>query len=197
MQELARLLEALLEDVFASLPSVPSPYRDLFAFLQTEAVKRFPGMKDKVVGGFFFLRFICPALVSPEQWGLVSGMETRHQHLRFALSSHRSSSLFLWHAGAINPRIRRTLILVSKVVQNLANELEFGDKEAYMMPLNACIQANVTRMKSFLSSVASPVCAPSLAWTTRTGFDGSLATCAGLRSRICQGSRRLDVGDHH
>lgn len=55
------------------------------------------------------------------------------------------------------PGLRRTLILISKVIQNLANELEFGDKEAYMMPMNVFIQQNIPRMKEFLTNLSAVV----------------------------------------
>ena len=53
--------------------------------------------------------------------------------------------------------MRRALILISKVVQNVANEVEFGDKEAYMMPMNAFIKENIPRMKCFLDVLSSAV----------------------------------------
>ncbi len=52
-------------------------------------------------------------------------------------------------------QMRRVLILVSKIVQNLANELEFGDKEPYMMPFNRFIRDNIPHMKQFLTSIST------------------------------------------
>jgi neurofibromin 1 len=57
--------------------------------------------------------------------------------------------------------MRRTLVLISKVIQNVANEVEFGDKEAYMMPMNSFIKENVLRMKTFLGVIASSAVPPS------------------------------------
>jgi hypothetical protein len=72
-QALTQLAGALLEALFAAPGNVPDSFRDLFSSLQADVLQRFPEMKERVVGGFFFLRFICPALVSPEQWGLLDG----------------------------------------------------------------------------------------------------------------------------
>jgi len=126
---LMKLAHSLVDAIFSTPNSLPTALRDLFAYLQVEVMKRFPEMKDRVVGGFFFLRFVCPALLSPEQWGIVDDPPT--------------------------PGLRRTLILISKVIQNLANELEFGDKEAYMMPMNVFIQQNIPRMKEFLTNLSA------------------------------------------
>jgi neurofibromin 1 len=65
-----------LNALFSAPGHVPEGFRDLFASVRAEVLQRFPEMEDKVVGGFFFLRFICPALVAPEQWGLVAGTPT-------------------------------------------------------------------------------------------------------------------------
>jgi len=68
-----KLAHSLVDAIFSTPNSLPTALRDLFAYLQVEVMKRFPEMKDRVVGGFFFLRFVCPALLSPEQWGIVDG----------------------------------------------------------------------------------------------------------------------------
>lgn len=40
------------------------------------------------------------------------------------------------------------------MVQNIANELEFGEKEAYMGPMNPLVQDEIPRMKRFLGTIA-------------------------------------------
>lgn len=37
--------------------------------MKTQVVDRFPGHEHKAVGGFVFLRLICPAIVSPHVFG--------------------------------------------------------------------------------------------------------------------------------
>lgn len=39
------------------------------------AEKKFPDVKDFVVPICFFLRFLCPTLLQPEQFGLMKGIE--------------------------------------------------------------------------------------------------------------------------
>ncbi|KNC56032.1 uncharacterized protein AMSG_02044 [Thecamonas trahens ATCC 50062] len=68
------------------------------------------------VGGFFFLRFLVPAITAPESYVLVS--------------------------EAPLPDERRALIMVGKVLQNLSNNKEFGGKEQHMQQLNDFIFSN-------------------------------------------------------
>jgi hypothetical protein len=48
---------------------------------------------------------------------------------------------------------RRSLILLSKVLQNLANSVEFGEKEAYMLKTNPFIMSNQKGMFEFLDAL--------------------------------------------
>jgi len=85
-------------------------------------------LEKLAVGGFVFLRFFCPALVAPEAFGL-------------------------WK-GAINPSDRRSLILVSKIVQNMANGVSFGPKEPFMVPFNDLIEEKKPLMEKILETLS-------------------------------------------
>jgi GTPase-activator protein for Ras-like GTPase len=115
---------SVLEAIYSS--KVPYSFGQLFQFCQQAVVKRFPQMKQRVVGGLFFLRFVCPELVMP--------------------SSFQPSS-----AG------RRNLILVSKVLQNIANDVEFGGKESFMMFANDFVAQQRERMSALLDRISVPV----------------------------------------
>jgi len=81
-------------------------------------------------GGFLLLRFICPAIVSPTKYGL---------------------------AKAYSKDAQRTFILISKIIQSIANQVEFedGEKSAYMAVTNEFVQANVPSMMAFLTRLVS------------------------------------------
>jgi len=53
----------------------------------------------------------------------------------------------------MSPGNRRTLILISKVLQNLSNDIQFGDKEQYMVFLNRYITDNQKRMSRFITEL--------------------------------------------
>ena len=95
--------------------------------ISTCAETRFSDAKYKAVGAFIFLRFFCPAIVSPESTG---------------------------YHDTISPVLYRGLLLAGKISQNLANNVLFGDKEAYMIPLNDFLTRNIYRVTRFLREIS-------------------------------------------
>ncbi|KAI8915768.1 hypothetical protein EDD86DRAFT_243749 [Gorgonomyces haynaldii] len=51
-----------------------------------------------------------------------------------------------------NPNLKRGLILVTKVIQNLSNFVLFGGKEYFMEPLNPLVQQNQNKVLKFLQT---------------------------------------------
>jgi neurofibromin 1 len=96
--------------------------------ISTAVMKRFPEAKFTAVGAFIFLRFFCPAIVAPDAEGLI--------------------------ASAPSKEMRRGLLLIAKVVQNLANNVLFGAKEPYMFPLNDFLTQNIYRVTTFLREIS-------------------------------------------
>lgn len=50
-------------------------------------------------------------------------------------------------------RVARTLTLIAKCIQNIANLVEFGGKEPYMKDINPVISENFNHMKQFLDEL--------------------------------------------
>lgn len=99
------------------------------------AVKpRFQEAKYTAVGSFIFLRFFCPAIVAPEADGLVSTPPSKE--------------------------LRRGLLLIAKVIQNLANNVLFGAKEPYMFGLNDFLTQNIYRVTTFLREISVSIPLP-------------------------------------
>ncbi len=63
----------------------------------------------------------CPALLVPQTYGLVK--------------------------GEVHPKTHRTLILIAKVLQNLANKNDFSGKEEFMESMNGFIHRNITKVR--------------------------------------------------
>lgn len=80
------------------------------------------------MGAFIFLRFFCPAIVAPEVEGLVASPPPKE--------------------------MRRGLLLIAKVIQNLANNVLFGAKEPYMYPLNDFLAGNIYKVTTFLREIS-------------------------------------------
>lgn len=89
---------------------------------------RFPDAKFTAVGAFIFLRFFCPAIVAPDVEGLIS--------------------------TAPSKEMRRGLLLIAKIIQNLANNVLFGAKESYMFPLNDFLTQNIYEVTAFLRTIS-------------------------------------------
>ncbi|KAJ7265356.1 hypothetical protein B0H12DRAFT_1201035 [Mycena haematopus] len=90
-----------------------------------------PEAKFSAMGAFIFLRFISPAIVAPETIDIELPKE-----------SSKEEQLI----------IRRGLMVIAKIIQNLANNLFFG-KEKHMVPLNTFLQANIASVTRFLSEL--------------------------------------------
>ncbi len=57
-----------------------STLRRVFQKAHQMVEERFNEKGYQLIGGFFFLRFVCPALVSPERVGLASGTRSNPPH---------------------------------------------------------------------------------------------------------------------
>jgi neurofibromin 1 len=82
------------------------------------------------VGAFIFLRFFCPAIVSPESEGLIK-INT-----------------------VISREMKRGHLIATKVIQNLANNVLFGAKETYMIVLNDFLTNNIYKVTNFLREIS-------------------------------------------
>jgi len=115
--------QKILSSIFKSAAYCPIELRKFFQIIQKHVNKYFPGKENKAIGAFYFLRFSCSAISVPESYGLVKTLPSK--------------------------AARRSLILITKVLQNLANEIEFGKKESYMVKMNDFINSNIPKLDSF------------------------------------------------
>lgn len=129
---LLQILDEVTLSIFLSVDACPRPLRYIFGCLQRAVMNKWPHerlVRTRVVSGFVFLRLLCPAILNPRKFNLIS--ET---------PSHLAS---------------RSLIMVAKCLQNLANLVEFGGKEPYMEVVNPFILKNKERMVIFLDQLSS------------------------------------------
>ena len=89
---------------------------------------------------FYFFDLFNTAITVPESYGLLKGI-------------YSSGVLVLIFEVPPSGDFRRELTLVSKVMQNLANQIVFGQKEAFMVPLNGFIEENIATINKFYSEV--------------------------------------------
>ncbi|GAA6009368.1 hypothetical protein JCM11491_004295 [Sporobolomyces phaffii] len=129
---LMEIANSFLLTIMDSIDSVPYGIRWICKQIRSLTKRKYPEATDyaicSLIGGFFFLRFINPAIVTPQAYMLIDSLPPSAKHPR------------------------RTLTLIAKMLQNLANKPSYS-KEAYMMSLNPFVDTNKTRMNIFLNSL--------------------------------------------
>ncbi|UOH83671.1 hypothetical protein LQV05_006405 [Cryptococcus neoformans] len=127
---LVEIANSFLATIIDSMESVPYGIRWICKQIRSLTRRKYPDASDasicSLIGGFFFLRFINPAIVTPQAYMLVDGVPAKYP--------------------------RRTLTLIAKMLQNLANKPSYA-KEQYMMSLNPFVENNKARMNKFLNAL--------------------------------------------
>lgn len=131
VSDLKKLVHSFFDRILNSRAVMPKNFMEICNTLQTTTVERFPESRYFVIGGFLFLRYICPAVVAPDGYKLIS--------------------------ATISDSQRRMLVLVSKILQTIANERTFGEKEEYMMCMNPLVHEYQGVVQYFFNQLAKPV----------------------------------------
>ncbi len=113
---------------------MPEPIRRLVSAYQAAVCRgnKFPNSKYLVSTGYLFLRLIVPFITQPDKFGMT---------LR-----------------PIDDRDRRNLTLVAKVLQNLANQRRFGDKEGYMKAMNPFVDEALKQLQAYINTLGESGC---------------------------------------
>lgn len=120
----------------------------LCAEISEVTASKFPDLKYTAVGSFIFLRFICPAITSPAQYGILEGT-VLPARLAWLGSNVRTE--------APPPQVLRGFVLVAKVIQNTVNGVMFSEKEPYMMKLNKYMEKALPEVSRFLEQISQRV----------------------------------------
>lgn len=142
-----------LETIMQSLDQVPYGIRWICKQIRSLTKRKYPEATDiaicSLIGGFFFLRFLNPAIVTPQAYMLVDRLPGKHPRTTLTLVSGRSNFTnivlsFLAH--------RSCSIQIAKMLQNLANKPSYA-KETYMIPTNPFVEKNKQRINRFLNDL--------------------------------------------
>jgi Ras GTPase-activating-like protein IQGAP2/3 len=124
---LMEIANNFLTTIIDGLDETPYGIRWICKQIRSLSRRKYPDAQDQtictLIGGFFFLRFINPAIVTPRSYMLIDAVP------------------------AENPK--RTLTYVAKMLQNLANKPSYA-KEPYMVKLQPFIHQNKERINKFL-----------------------------------------------
>lgn len=164
-EHIAKLSDRFLKRILES-PSVPAEFRTICSDLRAIVGKKFQDFWPRAVGGFFFLRFICPAIASPTTTGLMN------------------SGLL------ISKNARRTLILVTKVLQNVANQTAFN--EPWMSQAEECVKENIPLVEKFLEGISHEEEKAAAQEAAEPPDAGAVFKAIGDVKEICVGSFEVD-----
>ncbi len=149
--------DELLERLVATAPQMPPQIAHICWTLSQAVSEKMPNARYIAVGGFVMLRFVCPVIAAN-----MAGM------------------------APVPPERRRGLVLISKAIINLVNDVEFGKKEAFMAVLEEPLrQSGMAKLRTFFDEacrVGAGWQAPSLAAgaAVSAGDAKSLAAAQGL-----------------
>lgn len=119
------------DQIVCSAPIFPQQLREVFDALRQKLQERNKSdLADKLVSASIFLRYLCPAILSPSLFGLVS--------------EYPSNTAL------------RNLTLIAKTLQTLANFTKFCGKESFMEFMNVFITEKTDEMQKFLSEISEP-----------------------------------------
>ncbi|KAF5023014.1 hypothetical protein F66182_4933 [Fusarium sp. NRRL 66182] len=112
---------------------LPPDLRHVLKYIRAVAEDRYGDFLRTVtytsVSGFLFLRFICPAILSPKLFNLL------RDHPR--------------------PHAQRTFTLIAKALQKLANLSNFGKREEWMEPMNRFLNVQRQAVRDYIDQVCS------------------------------------------
>ncbi|KIY52724.1 Rho GTPase activation protein [Fistulina hepatica ATCC 64428] len=123
--------------IYAARNKCPAEIRNLFSTIRSLVEQHQVGAPDQhrelpwqSVTAFCFLRFMVPAILNPQLFGLWPGMQT--------------------------PPVRRSLTLIAKVIQSLANLNPDVHKEQHMLRTKEFIRQSIPSMYDYIRTVSTP-----------------------------------------
>jgi len=112
-----------------SIPSVPTQLHVVCSHIKDAVTEKFPDALYIALGGFFFLRFLGPVIVSPDSYGIVK--------------------------ESPDPHVRKAEVMVSKVMMAIVNGVLFGEKEKHMAILNDFIESQRKTLYKLLDDLSA------------------------------------------
>nr|XP_029724230.1 probable Ras GTPase-activating protein isoform X3 [Aedes albopictus] len=129
-QALRNAVKTAWNSIADSSKNFPTQLRDCFStFRERLQMLDREDMADNLISASIFLRFLCPAILSPSLFNITTELPSA--------------------------RATRNLTLVAKTLQTLANFTRFQGKENFMEFLNDFLEHEAPRMKQFLHDIST------------------------------------------
>lgn len=118
----------VLDPILKSEGNMPPVLKWILHTIYQKVGEVFPGSEHIGIAGTFFLRFVCPSITIPQTYGLLK--------------------------EAPIESLQRQLTLIAKVLQNTANNCNFGKKEPFMVALNGFVGTNCVKVAEFMERIS-------------------------------------------
>jgi GTPase-activator protein for Ras-like GTPase/SH3 domain len=131
MDNLVSTTQLFFDRITRSVDECPVVVRKVCERLVSAIAAKFPNetkIRYIVIAGFVFLRLLVPVVVSPELFGYIP-------------------------PRPLSENARRGLMLISKVLQCLGNQVVFGKKEEFLIPMNAFLRRHTELCHSFFDAL--------------------------------------------
>ncbi|KAG6857003.1 hypothetical protein H0H87_011097 [Tephrocybe sp. NHM501043] len=138
-----------LDILASSVQALPAMFREICAHITRTVMKVWPEAKYAATGAFMFLRSVYPSYRS-------TAIKTLVRFISPAVVS--PETIDIEPPKEFTVGMRRGLMVITKIIQNLANNIFFG-KEAHMVVLNQFLKANIATVTRFLGDIAKPLAA--------------------------------------
>lgn len=125
-----KCLNEIITSLSESVKFIPWEIREVCKTIQTTVESRYPEAKESAISAFYFLRFICPALVSPEEEGLLENPPSKE--------------------------IRKSLLMLAKIIQSIANGTTASIKISFISDRLSIIDEKGDAMMALLRDICSP-----------------------------------------
>mmetsp|Transcript_24886 Transcript_24886/g.62471 ORF Transcript_24886/g.62471 Transcript_24886/m.62471 type:complete len:799 (-) Transcript_24886:56-2452(-) len=146
LRQLQHLCEQFLHGIVDHVEQLPLPLRQICRELQIIVTHRFRERRYIVPSSLLFMRFICPALITPHQYGVLDKKET------------------------VSPEALRTLLLISKTLQALASGVQFVQKEDHMRDMNPFIEEHRSALDRLFDDVMDAKQVPAVTLPVPSGI---------------------------
>lgn len=130
LKEISQLFDSLCEHIFGSVNRIPRRIRQVLGAIRSGVAGRYGEEQALMaVSSFVFLRFFCPALVSPRQYGVHDENPPRD--------------------------VAKVLSLLAKLLSNLSLGMPSTLRDPDLDPLCPLVEARRADMQAFLAAIAT------------------------------------------
>ncbi|KAJ9063622.1 iqgap- protein [Entomophthora muscae] len=132
LQQLRAITDQFIEGIYSSLDRMPYGIRYIAKELKASLLRKFPAEREgvivRIVGHLVYYRYINPAIVAPESFGVVE--------------------------KDISPHHRRCLAEVAKMLNQVSMGKLFSDDNIFLQPLNTYVAYTSEKFARYVDAVA-------------------------------------------